>query len=88
VNFEQVMGRLAADVRACAAASSGGTSARPATVDVQVRFDPANGSIDRVRVLKLGTSDPFASCVERLVRAAAPPAGGNPNRIFTYSLEK
>jgi len=87
-NFEQVMGRLAADVRACAETSPGGASGRPTSLDVHVRFDPANGSLDRVRVMKLGTSDPLASCVERLVRAAAPPAGGNPNRIFTFSLEK
>jgi serine/threonine-protein kinase len=42
-NFEQVMGRLAADVRACAVASPGGASGRPTSIDVQVRFDPASG---------------------------------------------
>lgn len=84
--FEQVMGRLAANVRACAAESP--EVERPASIDVQVRFDPANGVIDRVRVMKLGSSDPFVGCVERLVRGAAPPASSNPIRIFTYSLEK
>lgn len=87
-SFAEAMKRLTGEVRACAASAYVDAATRPPSINVRVRFDPSSGSIDQVRVAKVGTNEPLAVCVERVVRAAAPPASDDPNETFTYSLER
>lgn len=81
LRFAQAMERLAPHVRACARAT--GFTAAPHTV--RVRFDPHTRKIDTTRVLKLAADHRFARCVDRIVRAAAPPPDDHhPNAEYTY----
>lgn len=80
--FAQVMARLEPRVRACARA----TDIAPTPWTVRVRFEPNTRAIDTIRVLKLAADHPFARCVDRLVRAAAPPLDDDhqPNPEYTF----
>ncbi len=76
------MARLEPGIRDCITRTSGKAPAKEA--EVRVRFDPASGAIDQVRVLDLGSANPIARCIDEAVRGAAPPSGGRPNETFTF----
>jgi len=80
--FNKVMARLEPGIRDCITRTSGKAPAKEA--EVRVRFDPASGAIDQVRVLDLGSANPIARCIDEAVRGAAPPSGGRPNETFTF----
>ncbi len=80
--FNKVMARLEPGIRDCITRTSGKAPAKEA--EVRVRFDPASGSVDQVRVLDLGSANPIARCIDEAVRGAAPPSGGRPNETFTF----
>jgi serine/threonine protein kinase len=80
--FKKVMARLEPGIRDCITRMSGKAPAKEA--EVHVRFDPASGAIDQVRVLNLGSANPIARCIDEAVRRAAPPSGGRPNETFTF----
>lgn len=80
--FNKVMARLEPGIRDCITRTSGKPPAKEA--EVRVRFDPATGAIDQVRVIDLGSANPIARCIDEAVREAAPPSGGRPNETFTF----
>lgn len=81
-SFIKVMARLEPGIRDCITRTSG--KAPEKAVEVRVRFEPAGGAIDQVRVLNLGATNPIARCIDEAVRGAAPPSGGRPNETFTF----
>ncbi len=78
--FAEIMTRLEPKVRECARKT--GVTDGPATV--QVRSDPRSRAIVSLRVLKMSSEHPFATCAEKVVRQAALPADIRPIEDFTF----
>jgi len=74
------MTRLEPKIRECARKT--GFADGPATV--QVRSDPRSRAIVSLRVLKMSSEHPFATCAEKVVRQATLPADSRPIEDFTF----
>ena len=73
------MTRLAPKIRDCARE----TDMVEKWITAQVRFKGT--SIDSVRVQRMSKEHPFALCVDKIVRAAAPLPDENPVEDFTFT---
>jgi len=78
--FAEIMTRLEPKIRECARKT--GFADGPATV--QVRSDPRSRAIVSLRVLKMSSEHPFATCAEKVVRQATLPADSRPIEDFTF----
>lgn len=82
MSFDRVMRELEGKARGCA--RDAGLVEAP--LEVQVLGDA--GAIASVRVVDLGGRHPFTRCVDAVIRAAAPPLGGEPTRRYTFFARK
>lgn len=74
------MARLEPKIRECARKAE----LPEAATTVQIRSNPATGTIESVRVLRMSSQHPFAICADGTIRRAALPLNISPIEDFTF----